>query len=476
MAIDFTPFVQETSIHPLSPSAYDTSAIAGSTNGTSENMSSSCRSNSSILFSSNNSSSSNLLAEEISTLCILDIPEDMREREFKSIFCFCPGYEAAMLWTRSGKDMEDDSWMTLIPTPKQSSNTQIGFVKLYTRLDALEAKEVLSGKQWDHLGQKCILKVEMAKRNLQVKRNFNGESTLILTSNPPPAIPRKSSFQAAFDAFHSISPSMTDGIHFNDASYDLFSSSPSTPTLATVENSSFIANRSGSVDTRNDVGGLVSSRLSKGLNLRLSRSMADADDELARQLSNLKTSLQPNNERGFNNALFGSDDLTLSSRFLSMNNVASPLPSPGLAATSYRSYSSGNLTDQNPPCNTLYVGNLPPNTKEDELRQIFSRCMGYKRLCFRSKANGPLCFVEFDDVVRATQAMSELNGYILSNSLKGGIRLSFSKNPLFTKPVSNSPTALLPGFSAIGCNGLFGNSIFGSSDKRDTYFLDSQLS
>jgi RNA recognition motif. (a.k.a. RRM, RBD, or RNP domain) len=339
----------------------------------------------------------------------------------------------------------------------------------------LEAKEVLSGKQWDHLGQKCILKVEMAKRNLQVKRNFNGESTLILASNPPPALPRKSSFQAAFDAFHSISPSMADGVHFNDSSYDLFSSSPSTPTLATVENSSFLANRSGSIDARNDVGGLVSSRLSKGLNLRLSRSMADADDELARQLSNLRTSLQPNNERGFNDGLFGSDDLTLSSRFLSMNNITSPLPSPGLAANSYRSYSSGNLTDQNPPCNTLYVGNLPPNTKEDELRQMFSRCIGYKRLCFRSKANGPLCFVEFDDVVRATQAMTELNGYLLSNSLKGGIRLSFSKNPLFTKPVSSSPTALLPGFSAIGCNGLFGNSIFGG-DKRDTYFLDPQLS
>ncbi|KAH8552295.1 hypothetical protein BGW37DRAFT_491341 [Umbelopsis sp. PMI_123] len=475
MAIEFTPFVQESPIHPLSPSTYDTSAMAGSTNGTSENMSSSCRSNSSILFSSNNSSSSNLLADEISTLCILDIPEDMREREFKSIFCFCPGYEAAMLWNRSGKDIEDDLWMALIPTPKRLSNTQIGFVKLYTRLDALEAKEVLCGKQWDHGDQKCTLKVEMAKRNLQVKRNFNGESTLVLTANAPATLPRKTSFQAAFDAFHSISPNITDTINCNESSYDLFSSSPSTPTLASVESSSFIVNRSGSVDARNDVGGLVSSRLSKGLNLRLSRSMADADDELARQLSNLKTSLQPNNERGFNNSLFGSDDLTLSSRFLNMNNVTSPLASPGIPVNSYRSYSNGNLTDQNPPCNTLYVGNLPPNTKEDELRQIFSRCIGYKRLCFRSKANGPLCFVEFDDVVRATQAMSELNGYLLSNSLKGGIRLSFSKNPLFTKPVANNQTTLLPGFPAIGCNGLFGNSIFGA-DKRDTYFLDPQLS
>jgi hypothetical protein len=340
----------------------------------------------------------------------------------------------------------------------------------------LEAKEILCGKQWEHGGQKLTFKVEMAKKNLQVKRNFNGESTLVLSSYTPSSIPRKTSFQAAFDAFHSISPCMEDTINCNDTTYDIFSSSPSTPTLTTIENNtSFITNRSGSMDTRNDVGGLVSSRLSKGLNLRLSRSLADADDELARQLSNLRTSLQPNNERGFNNALFGSDDLTLSSRFLSMNNMNSPLSSPGIATNTYRSFTNVNVTDQNPPCNTLYVGNLPSNTKEDELRQLFSRCTGYKRLCFRSKANGPLCFVEFDGVVRATQAMSELNGYLLSNSLKGGIRLSFSKNPLFTKSAGNTQTSMLQAFPGIGCNGLFGSATFGT-DKRDTYFLDPQLS
>jgi len=45
-----------------------------------------------------------------------------------------------------------------------------------------------------------------------------------------------------------------------------------------------------------------------------------------------------------------------------------------------------------------------------------------------------MCFVEFDDVVFATQAMSQHQGHVLSNSVKGGIRLSFSKNPLFIKP------------------------------------------
>lgn len=89
-----------------------------------------------------------------------------------------------------------------------------------------------------------------------------------------------------------------------------------------------------------------------------------------------------------------------------------------------------NPADQNPPCNTLYVGNLPIDTSEDELKAMFSKQRGYKRLCFRAKQNGPMCFVEFEDISFATKALHELYGYPLHNSIKGGIRLSFSKNPL----------------------------------------------
>ena len=41
-----------------------------------------------------------------------------------------------------------------------------------------------------------------------------------------------------------------------------------------------------------------------------------------------------------------------------------------------------------------------------------------------------MCFVEFEDVSFATKALHELYGHPLHNSIKGGIRLSFSKNPL----------------------------------------------
>ncbi|KAL8900092.1 MAG: hypothetical protein Q9207_005860 [Kuettlingeria erythrocarpa] len=122
-------------------------------------------------------------------------------------------------------------------------------------------------------------------------------------------------------------------------------------------------------------------------------------------------------------------------------------------------YPPVNPADQNPPCNTLYVGNLPIDTSEDELKAMFSKQRGYKRLCFRTKQNGPMCFVEFEDVSFATKALNELYGHPLHNSIKGGIRLSFSKNPLGVRtgqpgsmapPPQLSPQGSMPGMNGLG--------------------------
>ncbi|KAL8731814.1 MAG: hypothetical protein Q9181_004161 [Wetmoreana brouardii] len=122
-------------------------------------------------------------------------------------------------------------------------------------------------------------------------------------------------------------------------------------------------------------------------------------------------------------------------------------------------YPPVNPADQNPPCNTLYVGNLPIDTSEDELKAMFSKQRGYKRLCFRTKQNGPMCFVEFEDISFATKALNELYGHLLHNSVKGGIRLSFSKNPLGVRtgqpgsmgpPTPLSPQGPMPGMNGLG--------------------------
>ena len=120
-------------------------------------------------------------------------------------------------------------------------------------------------------------------------------------------------------------------------------------------------------------------------------------------------------------------------------------------------YPPVNPADQNPPCNTLYVGNLPIDTSEDELKAMFSKQRGYKRLCFRTKQNGPMCFVEFEDISFATKALNELYGAQLHNSVKGGIRLSFSKNPLGVRAGqagNNGPSTPLSANGPMPVNGF----------------------
>ncbi|KAK2599880.1 hypothetical protein N8I77_011600 [Diaporthe amygdali] len=86
--------------------------------------------------------------------------------------------------------------------------------------------------------------------------------------------------------------------------------------------------------------------------------------------------------------------------------------------------------DENVRCNILYVSNLPSETSEDELEDIFSKQNGYVRLSVHARANGPSCIVEFDDVTSAAKALRNLYGWPLKNSRMGGIRLSFSKDHL----------------------------------------------
>ncbi|KAJ3719462.1 hypothetical protein C8R42DRAFT_723138 [Lentinula raphanica] len=120
-----------------------------------------------------------------------------------------------------------------------------------------------------------------------------------------------------------------------------------------------------------------------------------------------------------------------------------PISNPNLSHLSSLPSSLSGIAsgiDQNPPINTLYVGNLPtspppmgypPDILEESLRELFRTRPGYKRLSFKQKHTGPMCFVEFEDVNAATKTINELYGNTLNGLVKGGgIRLSYSKNPL----------------------------------------------
>lgn len=101
-----------------------------------------------------------------------------------------------------------------------------------------------------------------------------------------------------------------------------------------------------------------------------------------------------------------------------------------------------------PPCNKLYVSNLPTETSQEELEDIFSTQPGYMRISFQAGDDGSLCYVEFSDAAKAARALRKFYGWPLKNSRMGGIRLSFSKDHFGNKPphviVPRTPWAAPP--------------------------------
>ncbi|KAI9276556.1 hypothetical protein BY458DRAFT_505336 [Sporodiniella umbellata] len=302
--------------------------------------------------------SSNL--DDVTTIFVVGFPEDMSEREFQNMFTFCRGFEAASLKWHC-KDQEDDSM------PSNGGKKQmIGFARFRTRLEALGSIDILNGKKIDQ-EKGTVLKAEMAKKNLHIKRTTQSNAIL------PSTLETSVSSSSIYDTF---SPLPSDLLQ--DLKTDLYMD-PLSPNSLT---DSFFGIHS----LDQDLGftsrlGLIPSLHQQHMKLKF---VSDSEPE----------------------------------HYMSNNNTTR-IQRPA---------------DQNPPCNTLYVGNLPPNTSEEELKLLFSNLPGYRRMCFRTKSQGPMCFIEFDDIVCASQALNELQGQPLTNSVKGGIRLSYSKNPLFIKP------------------------------------------
>ncbi|KAI9303303.1 hypothetical protein BJ944DRAFT_165664 [Cunninghamella echinulata] len=372
----------------------------------------------------NNTNNTNgLLNEEVTTIFVVGFPEDMQEREFQNMFMFSPGFEAASLKWHC-KDQDDDSATTINPT-LNGKKQMIGFARFRTRLEALEAVEVISGKKVDQ-EKGFTLKAEMAKKNLHVKRGSIAPTSNNNSSNSSNNNTKKLMF-GHHEPF-TFSPLPSDLLSpMTDYKSDPFALAaehqPSTMTPTTpVFNDHVFGFRSYSIDGRNTTNTITTTTTT-----------TIPEDMSLDPFNYLSKSSPMPIER--NTHPYFIDDHTINNHFNHPHPHQLHSEFPSLAS------SQRSNTDQNPPCNTLYVGNLPPNTNEDELRQLFSKCNGYKRMYFRTKPQGPMCFVEFENVMYASQTMGELQGQTLSNSIKGGIRLSFSKNPLFTKPNKTTSSA-----------------------------------
>ncbi|KAH9608409.1 hypothetical protein KSS87_017858 [Heliosperma pusillum] len=100
----------------------------------------------------------------------------------------------------------------------------------------------------------------------------------------------------------------------------------------------------------------------------------------------------------------------------------------------------GMNTKDNPPCNTLFIGNLGENINEDELRGLFSIQPGYKQMKIIRQERHTVCFIEFEDVNSAAQVHHNLQGAVIPSFffLDG---YTFSKNPYGKRKDSNHPGA-----------------------------------
>ncbi|KAH7293046.1 hypothetical protein KP509_28G009300 [Ceratopteris richardii] len=105
--------------------------------------------------------------------------------------------------------------------------------------------------------------------------------------------------------------------------------------------------------------------------------------------------------------------------------VAQPMVSPVAPA----GYMPMQNTKDNPPCNTLFVGNLGESTSEGELRSIFSGQPGFRQMKVLRQGRSTVCFIEFADVNSAIAVHNTLQGAIVTSSDRGGMRLQYSKNP-----------------------------------------------
>jgi len=91
--------------------------------------------------------------------------------------------------------------------------------------------------------------------------------------------------------------------------------------------------------------------------------------------------------------------------------------------------------DDDPPCTTLHVGNIPLNTSIEELIDLFCMEKGYERLLYKRTPHGSLCFIHFESIASARLARNLLWGRRLKGS-EDGITLQFSRNPPVGKLVN----------------------------------------
>ncbi|KAI5464222.1 hypothetical protein BGZ63DRAFT_377233 [Mariannaea sp. PMI_226] len=358
-----------------------------------------------------------------------------------------------VVWSKELVDVD------LLPVQKsEDAGFRSAILTFRTLAGANEAKKMLDGRS--NISNDAEMIVEILSGNRDSLRRYSPDA---VSAEPPSSASSSSSgtgshqpsrFNGAFQSLESTSPSSSSAfpgseLSFSDSSTRFQNSfSPHSslnnylPDTQRISGKLLIANDSTDDDETTD---LINDPIAYAENGAINQRRATAPQLPIGRMAGL--SLNTNNPTPTGPSSMPPYMSPMSLHSLSpMNGASSTVPYP-MSNSPYRNnFPPVNPADQNPPCNTLYVGNLPVDTSEEELKAMFSKQRGYRRLCFRTKQNGPMCFVEFEDVSFATKALRDLYGQPLHNSVKGGIRLSFSKNPLGVRsgqtPNQNNAAAL----------------------------------
>ncbi|XP_059457489.1 cell wall integrity protein scw1 [Corylus avellana] len=272
--------------------------------------------------------------DEVRTIFITGLPEDVKERELQNLLRWLPGYEASQVNFKVEKPM--------------------GFALFSTAQLAVAAKDALQDMVFD-AESKSVLHTEMAKKNLFVKRG------IIADSSP-----------------YDQSKRLRTGGDYTHTGYT--SPSPFHPPPAHVW----------------------------GPHGYMAPPPPPPYDPYA----------------GY-----------------PVPPVPMPAPAPVPAPSSYVPVQNAK---DNPPCNTLFIGNLGENINEDELRGLFSSQPGFKQMKILRQERHIVCFIEFEDVNSATNVHHSLQGAVIPSSGSVGMRIQYSKNP-FGKRKDASHHVAAPG-------------------------------
>lgn len=271
--------------------------------------------------------SNRLPSDEVRTIFISGLPEDVKERELQNLLRWLPGYEASQVNFKGEHPM--------------------GFALFSTPQFAIAAKDALQDMVFD-AESKSVLHTEMAKKNLFVKRGIVADSN-------------------AYDQ----SKRMRTGGDYTHTAYS--SPSPFHPPPAPVWGHGYMAPAPPPYDPY---------------------------------------------------AGYPVPQVPMS--------APTPVPAPS-------SYVPVQNTKDNPPCNTLFIGNLGENINEEELRGLFSAQPGFKQMKILRQERHTVCFIEFEDMNSATNVHHSLQGAVIPSSGSVGMRIQYSKNPFGKRKDSGHP-------------------------------------